>query len=306
MQMEHRELTVQAADGIELAVRRLGPLGAPATIVYVHGLLTDSNYWTPLTDCLDQRLDGGVAQVVYDQRGHGNSGRPHRRLTTTMHHLVEDLDTVLTHASGSVLLVTHSAGSLLAHAWAERYPHRAAKLSGLVIFNGSAEFPEFASLPKLYRTLPRRLHRWRHGPLDPLSAAAAALLDRRFRRTSTRRGHPRHPTPGTRCDPRVVTDILGAYSHTSLSTEVAEQLRSVPSFVIAAEHDHVVPATQSLRLADKIWADCEIVPGAGHSLPHTDPERASQFILQALDIAYHDAAHDHDWTDPVTTLGDQP
>ncbi|MGF6885937.1 pimeloyl-ACP methyl ester carboxylesterase [Nocardia sp. GAS34] len=293
MHSGHCALTIPGGDGLALAAHRLGALGAPATVVYIHGLLADSTYWAPVTQRLDERLDGGIAQIVYDQRGHGNSDRPHRRSTTTMQHLAEDLDLVLTRTTGAVLLVTHSTGSLLAHAWAERYPHRAAALAGFVIFNGSAEIPEFPSLPRLYRNMAKNMHRWRHGALEPMSAAAVRLLTRMFRRHA-------HPMPATQCDHRVIADALGQYRRTSLSPELVTQLREVPTFVVAGEFDPIVPTAQALELADLIWADCEIVPAAGHSLPHAYPDRAAEFILQALDVAYH-----ADVADPFGTSRDR-
>lgn len=286
MHPEPDDLTITATDGLLLAGKRWGSRPAPATVVYVHGLLADSNYWTPLACCLYERLGDGITQIAYDQRGHGNSGKPHRRLTTTMHRLAEDLDTVLTQASGSIVLVSHSAGSLLLHAWAERYPHRAAALSGVVMFNGAAEFPEFTRLPKAYRIWPQRLHGWRNGPLDCVSAAAAALLERRFRKANARRRSLEHPAAETRCDARVITDVLAAYSDAYLSKDTEIRMRSVPSFVLAGERDRVVPPAQAIRLAERVWADYELVPGVGHSLPHSNPERAAETILQALDVAY--------------------
>ncbi len=295
MHVDPHPVTFVSADGVHLAGTRLGQPAAAATVIYVHGLLTDSSYWTPLTRRLHHRFDGGIAQLTYDQRGHGASGRPHRRTRTTMAHLVADLDTVLTRATGATVLVAHSAGALAVHAWAEQHPHRAAALAGLVLFNSAGEFPEFPALPSHFRTWSQRLHRWRHSPLDPIAATAAAALERRFRRDSQRRGATAHLVTGDRpADPRVVTDVLAAYRSYSLTTDTAARLRSTPSFVLSGDRDRIVPPTQSVRLADKIWADYTVVPGAGHSLPHAQPDTAADTITEALHIAYHATT-----TDPV-------
>ncbi|MBF6176054.1 alpha/beta fold hydrolase [Nocardia blacklockiae] len=281
-------MTFVSADGVHLAGTRLGRPGAVATVIYVHGLLTDSSYWEPLTRRLHHRFDGGIAQITYDQRGHGASGRPHRRTGTTMAHLVADLDTVLTGATGATVLVAHSAGALAVHAWAEQHPHRAAALAGLVLFNSAGEFPEFPSLPTHFRNWSQRLHRWRRGPLDPIAAAAATALERRFRRRSRRLGAKAHLITADRpADPRVLTDVLAAYRSYTLTADAAAPLRSTPSFVLSGDRDKIVPPTQSVRLADKIWADYTVVPGAGHSLPHTQPDTAADTITEALHVAYH-------------------
>ncbi|MFX0576237.1 alpha/beta fold hydrolase [Nocardia nepalensis] len=282
-------LTVAAADGVRLSVRRLGRADAPATIVYIHGLLTDSSYWTPLIEHLDQRLDGGISQIVYDQRGHGASEWPTRSARTTLQQLAYDLDVVLAHASGAVILAAHSAGSLVAHAYVKHHPERAAALSGLVLFNGACEFPEFPSLPQYFLRIPARLRGLRHGRLDSVAAAGHAMLERRFRSRSKQLGSKAPLIAGDRRgDPRVLADILHGYHEHVLEPATAVAMRSIPSFVLSAERDRVVPSNQSLRLADAIWADYEMIPGAGHSLPHADPETAGAAILQALEVAYRD------------------
>ncbi|MBY8858603.1 alpha/beta hydrolase [Nocardia sp. CA2R105] len=273
-------MTITATDGVQLAATRWGPRPAAATIVYVHGLLTDSGVWDRLTRCLHDRVEGGIAQIVYDQRGQGNSGRPPRRSSTTMDRLAEDLDTVLAHAVGAVVLVAHSTGSLLMQAWAQRYPQRAATLSGLVLINGSAEFPDLPGLPAIYRTWPEDLQQWWPGSLDAEITAVSVLLARTLRQTSA------SPPHLFRCDHTVLVDVLVACRRATLSDEDAAQLRSVPSFVVAGEHDRIVPPGQSIRLADRIWSEYELVSGTGHWLPWTDPDRTADTILQALEIAY--------------------
>ncbi|MEV5835373.1 alpha/beta hydrolase [Nocardia sp. NPDC052112] len=282
-------LTITTTDGIELSASRLGRSDTPATIVYVHGLLTDASYWTPLTQHLHHQLGGAIGQITYDQRGHGGSGWPTRSTGTTLRHLADDLDIVLAHATGAVILAAHSAGSLVAHAYVKHHPERAAALSGLVLFNGACEFPEFPSLPRHFLKIPARLRRLRHGRFDRIAAAGYVLLERRFRSLSKGLGSKALLIAGQRHgDPRVLADLLHSYGEHFLEPATAVAMRSIPSFVLSAERDRVVPPTQSMRLADAIWADYEIVPGAGHSLPHTDPQTAGTAILQALEVAYRD------------------
>lgn len=280
-------LTIPTADDVRLAATRLGAPHAALTVVYVHGLLCDSSYWAPVTEHLHHQLDGELLQITYDQRGHGDSGRPHRRTTTTLAHLVDDLDAVLAGAIGETILVSHSAGSLLVAAYVRQYPQRAAALSGLVFFGATGEFPEFPSLPMRYRQLPRRVARLRHTRLDRLAATAATLAEHRFRALSRRLGSKSHLVCGTRRgDPRVAVDMLNALHAFTVTDSEMAAIRSVPSFVVAGGRDRIVPAPQSVRFAEKIWADYELIPDAGHALPHRSPARAAEAILHAIDVAY--------------------
>lgn len=280
-------LVMTTSDGLMLAGDRCGPTFAAATVVYVHGLLCDGSWWQPLIEHVHDRLDGQIAQIVWDQRGHGRSGRPHRSVETTLEHLADDLDAVLTQATGSVVLVTHSAGSMVAAAYVQRYPTRAAALSGLVLFNGTGEFPEFPSLPTYFTSAAARIKMLRYGMFDHVAAAAASVAERRFRRTARRLGSRAPLATGARAgDPRVLTDLMHAYRHFYLDPETAAGLRSLPSFVVTGDRDRVVPAAQSFRFAEKIWADQQVVPGAGHSLPRSDPETAAEVIVAALEVAY--------------------
>ncbi|WP_040822811.1 alpha/beta fold hydrolase [Nocardia jiangxiensis] len=83
-------------------------------------------------------------------------------------------------------------------------------------------------------------------------------------------------------DPRVLSDLLAALDYFYLAPQIVGTLRSVPTVVLGAERDGVVPATQCQRLADKIEADFELVAEAGHSLPRADPVRSGAAIELAI------------------------
>ncbi|MBF6063478.1 hypothetical protein IU500_18505 [Nocardia terpenica] len=118
-----------------MTVERWGAATAPATIVYVGALHSDSSLWAPVITHLHGLLAGGIAQLTYTSRDRVGGVAP-SSVATQMSHRVEELDTALTCAVGAVVLVTHSTGSLLAHAYAHRHPYRAAALAGLVLING--------------------------------------------------------------------------------------------------------------------------------------------------------------------------
>lgn len=252
-------MTVATNDGLQLTVRGLGRREAPATIVYLHGIFTDSCCWNTVRWQLHEKLDGGIGQITYDQRGQGRSGRSGRGQSITVAQLADDLDAILTQATGAVVLVTHSVGSLVTLAYAHHHPHRTAALSGIVMLNGTAGL---SGLPTRF--------------------VAAAQIPRCSAMVLELQTPPWAGAHGLGVDP----NMLGA-------------LRTVPSFVLAGANDPIVAPSRSAQLAEQIWGDYEIIPGAGHFLPQTEPDAVVNAILRALQIAYRSD------TNPWLTHGDR-
>ncbi|MEU7765058.1 alpha/beta hydrolase [Nocardia sp. NPDC049190] len=280
--------TVVASDGIRISAARLGPTSPPASVVYVHGMLTDSTYWTPLTEHLHQHLDGGIAQIVYDQRGHGSSEHSQPGVRTTLPMLVADLDVVLAHTHGAVVLVAHSVASLLVGAWVQQYPCRARALTGIVLFNGCSEFPWLPSSDA--RTAGRRSRVCERQLVEGLStylyeSPSHYGLPRRSLFDTVRRRVRRDNLP-------TALAALAAYCGAALNGETATVMRSIPTWVMTGQLDPVVAPSRSHHLAERIWGDYDSVPAAGHSLPYVEPAKASEPILAALEVAYHTQQRD--------------
>lgn len=123
----------------EVMTPRTDPADAP-TIVCIHGILIDSlaSYYFTLAQSL---RDAGFRVVMYDLRGHGNTGRP-----AAGYHLddfVDDL-TALLDALGitePVFLLGNSFGGTVAYGFAERHPRRAA---GLAVIESEPATPEWS------------------------------------------------------------------------------------------------------------------------------------------------------------------
>ena len=270
-------LSIVADDGVRLAATRVGRPAAAVTLVYVHPLLRERRFWSPVTTGVHEHLCGAVTQLTYDQRGHGDSQAPHRGEVTTVARLAEDLDAVLAHASGSVVLVAHSTGAQLVHAYATTHREKARALAGLVFLNASVD-------PPVLRRYLRRWPQWlirlrRYRGLGAVTAAGEAVLGYRLVYPD---GHRR--ALGS-ADRRVRVDVLAAHAGFGFFTGVATGLRHIPSAVLAGEHDPLVPPQRAVRLADALWADYDIVAGAGHDLPRTHPARATDTITRTLDHA---------------------
>lgn len=116
---------------LRLHVQRMGPRDdrpATATVVLVHGLLTDSlaSYYFTVAPSF---AAAGLDVVMYDLRGHGRSGRPASGYT--LDDGVDDLEALLDRlaVTGPVHLVGNSYGGTIAFGYAARRPQRAASVS---------------------------------------------------------------------------------------------------------------------------------------------------------------------------------
>ncbi|MBW3662961.1 MAG: lysophospholipase [Actinobacteria bacterium] len=67
------DLTIEAADGVQLAAHALGPVGEqPVTVVLVHGFAAHRNEESVAAVAVDL-VDAGYGVLVFDTRGHGES-----------------------------------------------------------------------------------------------------------------------------------------------------------------------------------------------------------------------------------------
>ncbi|MGW1210005.1 alpha/beta fold hydrolase [Streptomyces sp. NPDC002499] len=116
---------------LRMHVQRMGPRdgSAPtATVVLVHGLLTDSlaSYYFTIGPPF---AAAGLDVVMYDLRGHGRSERPAGGYTLDDN--LDDLEALLDtlDVTGPVHLVGNSYGGTIAFGYAARHPERAASVS---------------------------------------------------------------------------------------------------------------------------------------------------------------------------------
>ncbi|WP_153542958.1 alpha/beta fold hydrolase [Streptomyces sp. RB17] len=119
------------AGGVRLHVQRMRPADGRvrhATVVLVHGLLTDSlaSYYFTVAP---RFAAAGLDVVMYDLRGHGRSERPPHGYT--LDHNIDDLEALLDRlaVTGPVHLVGNSYGGTIAFGFAARHPERTASLT---------------------------------------------------------------------------------------------------------------------------------------------------------------------------------
>lgn len=91
--------------------------GSRATLLFVHGVDSDSRVWTPTVDLLSDHLC-----VAVDLPGHGKSPVSTDPAAYERSSLLEDLDAVTSELSRPVVFVGHSLGGYLALAHALTRP----------------------------------------------------------------------------------------------------------------------------------------------------------------------------------------
>ncbi len=278
---------VSGGGGVPLHVEVAGD-GRPPTIVLVHGWGMSSRFWQyQLRD-----LRGDRRVVVYDQRGHGASGRPLDD-DYSLEALAADLEAVLASEvppGQRALLVGHSLGAMSVLAWAHRHldevPER---LAGAILMNTSVEPATGAFLAG--RTATGRVR----------EAVARWLL-------TTRMPVPGWTTPISR---RVVDAVALGPDASPTLVDLTEQLfrdcppdvragcgttlagvdlaaaathLDVPCVVVTGAHDRLVSPRLTREVADRL-PDARLVelPDAGHQTPLERPGAVTALIRDVAD-----------------------
>lgn len=292
-QLHGRGLTVLADDGVPLHAEIDGRAGAPVTVVFCHGYGLRQDVWHY------QRRDlADVARLVlWDQRGHGQSGWPGTD-PVSISQLGADLRAVLeaTVAGGRrAVLVGHSMGGMAVMALARQDPALfGTTVAGVVLIATTACGVDPVS--------------WVPPPLRPAVRPAAAPV---LRRVSTGRMAAvaeraraaasdlgflatRYTAFGDLAVSPAVVDFLeriiratpigvvaGFYGALVGLDETAAlpALSRVPVTVIAGDQDRMVPVRLGEQLAAGIAGSQFVrVPGTGHAVILEQPGLISALI----------------------------
>lgn len=297
-----RERTVVAEDGVALHVEEHGPPDAAATFVLAHGYTQASSLWaSQVRDLLAARDDLKV--VVYDQRGHGRSGRTTRQ-AATLEQLGRDLAAVVdaTAPTGPLLLGGHSMGGMTVMAYAEQHPDLVrARVAGVAFVGTSA-----GGLREASWGLPRALAPAFRRALPVLNAAACA---------AERRGRPRKQVAffesflnfGPAADPADVRAVLEVQAgctaetlHFFLATfsdhdraHALEALREASAVVLVGETDRLCPVQHSRTIAAALpRSELAVYPGAGHMVHLERRPEVSRRLVDLVERAL-DRSDDH-------------
>jgi pimeloyl-ACP methyl ester carboxylesterase len=244
------------------------------TAVLLQGLGLSSRFWFDQPRRLTTASEPWRV-VTIDNRGVGRSDRPHGPYT--MATLADDVLAVLEHAHiPRAYVVGLSLGGMIAQHVALRHPARTA---GLVLLGTSAGFPHmrlpsprdlasFLSLPFDGRLEERHVP----GSLARLLLSARDLPRHRELLADWPAAFQTNPPPA-----RVYMSHFAAL----MSHSTGFRLRAVkcPAVVVTGDDDTLLPHHNSRLLARLLpGAHLEVIPGAGHIVPVSDPECISRSL----------------------------
>jgi pimeloyl-ACP methyl ester carboxylesterase len=278
-------------DGLSFHVQRLGPTDAQppaATVVLLHGLLTDSlaSYYFTLAPAL---TGAGAEVLMYDQRGHGRSERPPTGYR--LERFVDDLEALLDRLelTGPVHLLGNSFGGTVAFALAARRPEQV--LGILSIESEPATAAWAAKLDDILRRAEAELgkrstlawvaaKRGRH--TARLARSAAAMLAE----TSLAREIPASRLPGEAELRAIRCPVLAVYgTRSDLALQAAWLDGLLPdcrsAFVPGQEHSVLVEAPEVVRELTLSWLREQGVPLRGPAAPGTACEPAGRTVRGA-------------------------
>jgi pimeloyl-ACP methyl ester carboxylesterase len=273
-------------EGISYLLRE-GTSESPA-LVLLHGIGSNARSWLAFMSALDTRL----ACLAWDLPGYGASRALVNAWPTAEDYSIE-LERVLDRlALGSVVLVGHSLGALIAAHFAAT---RRARSQALVLASAAAG----------YGAPP-------NGPLPP--GVAKRLSD--FEELGAA-DYARLRAPRLLADPQATPDVTLAVETAMAAltlpgyaqavrflgcADIFQDLRSlaVPTVVVCGACDRITPPEQARRIAAAIPAPARyrsemplLIEQTGHALPQERPAEFAQ-LCSALTLATMEACNAHD------------
>jgi pimeloyl-ACP methyl ester carboxylesterase len=292
-QLRGEPVTVRADDGVPLRAEVSGRADAPVTIVFSHGYTLSQDSW----HFQRKALADAFRLVLWDHRGHGQSGRgePAR---STIGQLGADLGAVLdatVPADGTVVLAGHSMGGMTIMALARQRPELfGSRVAGTVLVCTAASGVDPAH--------------WMPAPLRAIGRGATPAVMRGAARGRTaelvERGRQaggdlaflstRYVAFGDRRVSPATVDFLERIIRATPVAVIEEFLRALvahdeedaldilgksPCTVLTGERDRLIATRATREMAGRIpGAELISVPGAGHLLMLEQPEVVSEAI----------------------------
>jgi len=292
-----RSYVVTTPDGVDLAVREVGPADARLTVVFAHGfcLRMGAFYFQRLR--LAEQWGRQVRMVFYDQRGHGQSAEASPD-SYTVTQLGRDLDTVLAVMAprGPVVLVGHSMGGMTVLSHARQFPQRyPTRVVGAAIIASAAEgvsrspLGEILKNPALeaarfaVRHAPKTVHRTRGAAksvIAPILRAASYGDEKISPSVVAFSEKMMHDTPIT-----TLVEFLHALEVHDESPALPT-LAKVPTLIACGDRDLLTSTEHSQSLAAALpKSELVIVGGAGHLVQLEQPEVIDDALVRLVERA---------------------
>ncbi|KQU06421.1 alpha/beta hydrolase [Rhodococcus sp. Leaf7] len=284
-----RGCVVATGDGVPLAVREVGPVTAPVTVVFVHGYCLRMQCWHYQRRELARRWGDDVRMVFYDQRGHGRSGdvSPDE---CDIGRLGVDLADVIRSVvpNGPLVLVGHSMGGMAVLAACRQFPESIAeRVVGVGLMSTTAAGLAHSGLGRnlqnpavdAFRTIVRTAP----GAVQVGRGVVRSIIAPVLRAASF----------GTEVSPALVAFAEQMTHDTSVVTmvnflkalELHDELDALPAIadvaalVLCGDDDWVIPYDKSLELADLLpHAEMVRVRRAGHLVQLEFPDEVNDAV----------------------------
>ena len=292
-----RSYVVTTPDGLPLAVREVGPVDAPLTLVFAHGFCLRMGAFHFQRMRLTEQWGPQVRMIFYDQRGHGESGEASPD-TYTVTQRGMDLETVLQVMAphGPIVLVGHSMGGMTVLSHARQYPDRyGSRIVGAALISSAAEGvtrsplgeilknPALEAVHVTVRYAPKLVHRGR--------GAARSLIGPILRAASY--GNEKISPSVVAFSEEMMLDtpiatLVGFLHALEVHDESAALpiLVKIPTLIACGDHDLLTADENSREMAAALpKSELVIVPEAGHLVQLEAPDVIDDALVRLVERA---------------------
>jgi len=304
--MQATSLTIRAADGGEVFVRRWAPLGtAKAAVQIAHGLAEHGGRYARLAQAL---TDAGYAVYASDHRGHGRAAAGAEDLgffaaQDGWNAVIEDLRQVRRrvgseYANAPIVLIGHSMGSFMA----QQLMSDDGDAYGAVVLSGTGGKPSaLAAAGRLIARL-ERLRLGPHGRSPLLQTFSFGAFNKQFtpartpfdwlsRDAAEVDKYIADPLCGFPASVQLWIDLLDALGDVTSAQRQACIPKQLPVYVIAGADDPVGGNTKGVqqlldayRAAGLAQVTHRFYDGARHELfNETNRDEVTRDLIQWLD-----------------------
>ena len=256
-------------DGTEIAYTLHRNAGSDQRAVLVHSLAMDRNFWTPVAEQLARR----ASILLYDCRGHGESGKPRGQYTVGL--FADDLADLFAHVGwNSALVAGASMGGAVAIQFAGVHPERTLVL-GLI--DTTAWYGQNA--PKDWEARAERA----------LKNGLEELTEFQTTRWFSSAYLAAKPEIVRQCVQTFLRNDVQAYAQTcrmlgAFDGRKRMQRLRMPTSIVVGEEDYATPRAMAEAMHASIGGSTlTVIPGVRHLTPVECPELIAGELGRLLD-----------------------